>query len=86
MRGWQFWIDRGFGDALRIGYQNRPQIFARNIIRPELLYEHRAHARTDRARLPRHRGRKYGQCDPAHLGAAWQGADSNAFYSIVLIR
>jgi len=32
-------ITRGFGDALRIGYQNRPQIFARRIELPELLYE-----------------------------------------------
>ncbi len=32
-------ITRGFRDALRIGYQNRPDIFARHIILPELLYE-----------------------------------------------
>ncbi len=31
-------ITRGFRDALRIGYQNRPRIFAREIILPELLY------------------------------------------------
>jgi 5-oxoprolinase (ATP-hydrolysing) len=29
---------RGFRDALRIAYQNRPRIFDRNIILPELLY------------------------------------------------
>jgi 5-oxoprolinase (ATP-hydrolysing) len=29
---------RGFRDALRIGYQNRPRIFDRHIILPELLY------------------------------------------------
>ena len=28
-----------FGDSLRIGYQNRPDLFARNIILPEMLYE-----------------------------------------------
>ena len=28
----------GFRDQLRIGYQNRPQIFARHIVLPELLY------------------------------------------------
>jgi 5-oxoprolinase (ATP-hydrolysing) len=33
-------ITKGFRDALRIGYQNRPQIFARQIILPEMLYEH----------------------------------------------
>ena len=32
-------ITRGFADALRIGYQNRPDIFARHIVLPELLYE-----------------------------------------------
>jgi 5-oxoprolinase (ATP-hydrolysing) len=30
---------RGFRDALRIGYQARPKIFAKEIIKPELLYE-----------------------------------------------
>ena len=32
-------ITEGFRDALRIGYQNRPDIFARRIDLPELLYE-----------------------------------------------
>ncbi|MBQ0825126.1 hydantoinase B/oxoprolinase family protein [Streptomyces tagetis] len=32
-------ITRGFGDALRIGYQNRPHLFARRIDLPEPLYE-----------------------------------------------
>ncbi|GAA2740684.1 hydantoinase B/oxoprolinase family protein [Kitasatospora cinereorecta] len=31
-------ITRGFADALRIGYQNRPRIFAREITLPEPLY------------------------------------------------
>src|SRR5262249_17366620 len=30
-------ITLGFADALRIGYQNRPRIFDRNIVRPDLL-------------------------------------------------
>ena len=30
---------RGFGDAIRIGYQNRPDIFAVEIKLPEMLYE-----------------------------------------------
>ena len=30
---------RGFADQLRIAYQNRPDIFARHILLPELLYE-----------------------------------------------
>ena len=32
-------ITKGFRDALRIAYQNRPRIFDRNIVLPELLYE-----------------------------------------------
>lgn len=32
-------INSGFADALKIGYQNRPDIFARKIILPEMLYE-----------------------------------------------
>ncbi|WP_329370559.1 hydantoinase B/oxoprolinase family protein [Streptomyces sp. NBC_01483] len=32
-------VTRGFRDALRIAYQNRPHIFARAIELPELLYE-----------------------------------------------
>ncbi len=34
-----FVTTRGFGDALRIGYQNRPDLFALDIRLPELLYE-----------------------------------------------
>jgi 5-oxoprolinase (ATP-hydrolysing) len=32
-------VTKGFADALRIGYQNRPKIFARRIVLPEMLYE-----------------------------------------------
>ena len=32
-------ITKGFKDALRIGYQNRPHLFARRIVLPDLLYE-----------------------------------------------
>jgi len=32
-------ITRGFRDALAIGYQARADIFARNIVKPEMLYE-----------------------------------------------
>ena len=34
-----FVTTEGFGDVLRIGYQNRPEIFARHIVLPEMLYE-----------------------------------------------
>ncbi|MBL26148.1 MAG: 5-oxoprolinase, partial [Rhodospirillaceae bacterium] len=32
-------ITKGFGDALRIGYQTRPRLFDRHIVLPEMLYE-----------------------------------------------
>ncbi len=32
-------ITKGFADALRIGYQARPKIFAKHIIKPDMLYE-----------------------------------------------
>jgi 5-oxoprolinase (ATP-hydrolysing) len=32
-------ITKGFRDALKIGYQARPKIFARHIIKPDMLYE-----------------------------------------------
>ena len=34
-----FLTTQGFKDGLRIGYQNRPDIFARQIVLPEMLYE-----------------------------------------------
>src|SRR3954454_17020182 len=30
---------KGFRDALRVGYQNRPKIFAKHMIKPEMLFE-----------------------------------------------
>jgi 5-oxoprolinase (ATP-hydrolysing) len=32
-------VTQGFRDALRIGYQARPKIFARHIVKPAMLYE-----------------------------------------------
>ncbi|MGE5367343.1 MAG: hydantoinase B/oxoprolinase family protein [Betaproteobacteria bacterium] len=32
-------VTKGFRDALRIGYQARPKIFAKHIIKPDMLYE-----------------------------------------------
>src|SRR5919109_1679664 len=32
-------ITKGFRDALKIGYQARPKIFARHIVKPEMIYE-----------------------------------------------
>ena len=33
-------ITKGLGDQLRIGYQNRPRLFDKNIELPEMLYSH----------------------------------------------
>src|SRR3954463_8308485 len=30
---------KGFRDALRVGYQNRPKIFAKHIVKPQMLFE-----------------------------------------------
>ncbi|MDH3400303.1 MAG: hydantoinase B/oxoprolinase family protein [Chromatiales bacterium] len=47
-------ITAGFRDALRIGYQNRPDLFARHIELPELLYDRviEAEERVDAAGKP----------------------------------
>ena len=57
-------ITRGFGDALRIAYQNRPKLFVRHIVLPALLYEEVievderiARARRDRDAARPRRGR-----------------------------
>ena len=60
---------RGFRDALRIAYQDRPRLFERHIVLPELLY-----AQRDRGRRARRRARR-GACsalDEAALRAELQ--------------
>ncbi len=71
-------ITRGFADALRIGYQNRPKLFARHIVLPELLYERvceideridaagRDAGPARRGRRPRRLGRRVRRRDPRH--------------------
>jgi 5-oxoprolinase (ATP-hydrolysing) len=44
---------RGFRDALRIAYQNRPRLFDRHIVLPELLYSERDRGRGARRRAGR---------------------------------
>ena len=46
---------KGFRDALRVGYQNRPKIFAKHIIKPEMLFERVVEV--GRARARRRHGR-----------------------------
>jgi 5-oxoprolinase (ATP-hydrolysing) len=44
---------RGFRDALRIAYQNRPRLFDRRIVLPELLYSARGRGAGARRRAGR---------------------------------
>ena len=46
-------ITRGFADALRIAYQNRPRIFDRRILLPEVLYQRVIEATSGSARTAR---------------------------------
>ena len=46
---------KGFRDALRIGYQARPKIFAKKIVKPEMLFERVVEV--DGARARRRHGR-----------------------------
>ena len=64
-------VTRGFRDALRIGYQARSHIFARHIVKPEMLYE-RVEVITERVRAD-------GTVEqPVNLDEAWE-ALSKAF-------
>ena len=74
-------ITRGFGDALRIGYQERPKIFERHIVLPELLY-HRvieAHERVDA------QGAVVEALDEAHLRAQLQAAFDAGLRSVAIV-
>ena len=62
---------RGFRDALKIAYQARPDIFAKEIILPEQLYESVGGDRRARARRRNGRGRAP---DPRrHSAPSWKG-------------
>ena len=56
-------ITRGFGDALRIAYQNRPRIFDRRILLPEVLY-HRVIEADERVTAARRGAHPAGRGDP----------------------
>src|SRR5512144_408818 len=72
---------RGFRDALRIAYQDRPRLFERHIVLPELLYtrvieaEERigAHGEVERA------------LDEARLGAELQAAFDAGLRSVAIV-
>jgi len=72
---------RGYRDALRIGYQERPDIFARAIRRPELLYTRviEADERCDAA------GDVLTRLDAARLRKDLQSARDAGFESVAIV-
>ncbi len=74
-------ITRGFGDALRIAWQNRPRIFDRHIVLPELLHaaawevDERIGARGEIIRTP----------DPATLRADFAEARARGFRAVAIV-
>ncbi|MES2999692.1 MAG: hydantoinase B/oxoprolinase family protein [Pseudomonadota bacterium] len=72
---------RGFRDALRIAYQNRPRIFDRHIVLPELLYSAviEAHERVGA------QGEMIEPLDEAHLKAELQAAFEQGLRSVAIV-
>jgi len=72
---------QGFADALRIGYQNRPDIFARNIVLPQSLYTQviEAQERID------HHGTVLVPLDLARLRAQLQEARAGGCRAVAII-
>jgi len=74
-------ITRGFRDALRIAYQNRPKIFARQIVLPELLYSKVVEV----AERVSARGQVLTPLDTGTTRAALQAAYDEGFRSIAIV-
>jgi 5-oxoprolinase (ATP-hydrolysing) len=72
---------RGFRDALRIGYQERPRIFDRHIVLPELLYSRviEAHERVGA------QGEVVLALDEAHLRGELQAAFDDGLRSVAIV-
>jgi 5-oxoprolinase (ATP-hydrolysing) len=72
---------RGFRDALRIAYQNRPRLFDRHIVLPELLYSQviEAHERVGA------RGELVQALDEAHLREALEKAHAGGLRSVAIV-
>src|SRR3954470_24136006 len=72
---------RGFRDALRIAYQNRPRLFDRRIVLPELLYRQviEAHERVDA------QGDVIEPLDEAHLREQLQAAHAAGLRSVAVV-
>ena len=72
---------QGFRDALRIAYQNRPRLFDRHIVLPELLYQEVIEAHE---RVGAH-GEVVQALDEAHLRAALQAAFGRGLRSVAVV-
>lgn len=72
---------RGFRDALRIAYQDRPRIFDRHIVLPELLYARVVEAQ-ERVGAD---GTVVQALDEAHLRAALQSAHDAGLRSVAIV-
>lgn len=72
---------QGFRDALRIAYQNRPRLFERHIVLPELLYSAviEAHERVGA------NGETIEPLDEAHLRKALQQSYSDGIRSVAIV-
>ena len=74
-------ITRGFRDALAIGYQARPDIFAKKIVKPELLYERVAEI-TERVRVD---GTVEAVPDPDEIRAALAAAHEDGIRAVAIV-
>lgn len=72
---------RGFRDALRIAYQNRPRLFDRHIVLPELLYAEVIEAQE---RVGAH-GEIVQPLDEAHLRRELQAAFGRGLRSVAIV-
>lgn len=74
-------VTRGFRDALRIAYQNRPRLFDREIVLPELLYEtvHELDERLDAA------GQVVVPLDDAQVAALLQQVHAQGIRSVAIV-
>lgn len=72
---------RGFRDALRIAYQNRPRLFDRNIVLPELLYSEVIEAQ-ERVGA---QGEVIQALDEGHLRQALQAAYTRGLRSVAIV-
>jgi 5-oxoprolinase (ATP-hydrolysing) len=74
-------ITKGFRDALRIGYQARPDIFAKNIVLPELLYA-RVEEISERVRAD---GTVGAEPDEAEVRTVLEQLASEGFRSLAIV-